>query len=68
MPAYPDATPVKNKTGRKRWRLGNGDTAEWDSLHGELEVYDRNGNHKGAFDPKNGKQLKPGKKNRKLKK
>ena len=63
-----DATPVKNKAGRKRWRLGNGDTAEWDSLHGELEVYDRNGNHKGAFDPKNGKQLKPGKKNRKLKK
>ena len=68
LPAYPDATPVKNKAGRKRWRLGNGDTAEWDSLHGELEVYDRNGNHKGAFDPKNGKQLKPGKKNRKLKK
>ncbi|WP_082766496.1 colicin E3/pyocin S6 family cytotoxin [Paramesorhizobium deserti] len=34
---------------------------EWDKQHGALEVYDKTGKkHLGEFDPKTGKQTKPG--------
>ncbi len=33
---------------------------EWDHEHGgEIEVYDRNGNHTGVLDPTTGEQIKP---------
>ncbi|WP_415271055.1 colicin E3/pyocin S6 family cytotoxin [Campylobacter ureolyticus] len=25
---------------------------EWDSQHGEMEIYDKQGNHKGSYNPK----------------
>ncbi|WP_343745230.1 CHC2 zinc finger domain-containing protein [Chitinophaga sp.] len=33
---------------------------EWDSQHGEIEVYDKQGDHQGAYDPETGLE-KPGK-------
>jgi RHS repeat-associated protein len=43
-----------------RWIDQNGDILEWDSRHGEVEKYDRTGkNHKGAFNPNTGQQVKP---------
>jgi uncharacterized protein RhaS with RHS repeats len=61
LDGFPDATKVKPKAKRARWHLPNGDIAEWDSQHGELEVYDKTGkNHRGAYDPKTGKKKKDG--------
>jgi len=61
LPVFPDAISVKRKTPvqgggmlRKRWRLGDGCICEWDSQHGEVEKYDRRGNHLGAYDPESG--------------
>ncbi len=69
LPGFPGAVRVKPKGGRARWRLPNGDIAEWDSQHGEVEVYDKTGkNHKGAYDPDSGKRVKPKKKGRSTKK
>lgn len=37
--------------GRKRWRNAAGDRLyEWDSLHGHIEVYTRQGRHLGVLD------------------
>jgi RHS repeat-associated protein len=61
LDGFLDATKVKPKAKRARWHLPNGDIAEWDSQHGELEVYDKTGkNHRGAYDPKTGKKKKDG--------
>jgi hypothetical protein len=63
--AFPDLVPGKPKTvtsagkKRRRWTSSNGDIYEWDSRHGSLERYDSRGKHKGEYDPKTGKQLKP---------
>ncbi|WP_160715435.1 DUF6443 domain-containing protein [Chitinophaga solisilvae] len=46
----PDAQPIP-----KGW------WGEWDSQHGEIEVYDKQGNHQGAYDPETGQEF-PGKK------
>jgi RHS repeat-associated protein len=61
LKGFPGATKVKPKAGRPRWHLPNGDIAEWDSQHGEVEVYDKTGKkHKGAYDPKSGEKKKDG--------
>ncbi|MFW7209732.1 colicin E3/pyocin S6 family cytotoxin [Enterobacter sp. BNK-32] len=31
----------------------------WDSLHGEVEVFDKNGRHLGVVDPLTGITIKP---------
>jgi RHS repeat-associated protein len=63
LPGFPGATKVKSKAGRARWTLPNGDVAEWDSRHGDVEVYDKTGKkHKGSYNPETGKQNKPPKK------
>ncbi|MBP1615010.1 MAG: hypothetical protein H6Q13_2458 [Bacteroidetes bacterium] len=68
LPGFPGAERIKNK-GRTRWKLPNGDIGEWDSQHGEVEVYDKTGKkHKGAYDPKTGQKKKEGKPNRKTEK
>ena len=37
--------------GEKRWRSADGKRLyTWDSLHGEIEVFDKRGNHLGAAD------------------
>jgi hypothetical protein len=61
LPGFPGSTKVKPKSGRARWRLPDGNIGEWDSQHGEVEVYDKTGkDHKGAYDPKTGKKKKDG--------
>ena len=62
---FPGLVPAKRKTPvqgggglRKRWIDGDGQIYEWDSRHGTLEMYKRNGQHIGEFDPKTGARLK----------
>lgn len=38
----------------------------WDELHGEIEVFDKLGNHLGALDAITGKKIKKARKGRKL--
>ncbi|NYT41539.1 hypothetical protein HZY97_12275 [Sphingomonas sp. R-74633] len=46
-----DCTPIGAPSGRKRWRSQNGKRLyEWDSLHGEIEVYNSRGEHIAVFD------------------
>ncbi len=58
LPGFPDAERIRPKGGRPRWRLPDGDIGEWDGQHGEVEVYNPRGKHKGVWDP-DGKQKKP---------
>ena len=65
-PAKPK-TPVQGGGKlRARWKDPDGKIYEWDSQHGELEKYDRRGNHLGAFDYKTGEQIKPAEPKRKI--
>jgi hypothetical protein len=40
----------------------------WDSLHGEVEVFNKRGRHLGVVDPISGEFLKPAVKGRKISK
>ena len=64
LAGFLDARPVKPKTViqggrglRKRWKDRAGHIYEWDSRHGRVEKYNRDGKHLGEFDPATGKQL-----------
>ncbi|KAF0128627.1 MAG: YD repeat-containing protein [Bacteroidetes bacterium] len=63
LPGFTEAERTPSK-GRARWRTKDGDILEWDSQHGEVEIYDRNGNHKGSAKPdgSNPKPSVPGRK------
>ena len=38
--------------GERRWRSQDGKQIyTWDSMHGEIEVFNRRGEHLGALDP-----------------
>jgi len=53
--------------GRPRWRSPDGMAFyEWDSLHGEVEWYDRCGYHAGVLDAVTGEQIKPAVRGRKI--
>lgn len=57
---FPGLKSSKPIGGRARWTNADGKIIEWDSQHGELEVYDKTGKkHLGSFDPKTGQQIKP---------
>jgi hypothetical protein len=44
--------PWRTIEGRKAWRSRTGHHIYmWDSLHGEVEVFDPRGRHLGVFDP-----------------
>ncbi len=59
LPGFPGAAKVKPKGGRARWVTPDGKILEWDSQHGEVEVYDKSGrNHQGAADPQTGEMIK----------
>ena len=66
LPGFPGSKKLpKGKGQRVGWKLPNGDIAEWDSAHGEVEIYDRTGNtHKGAYDPDTGEKKSEGIKGR----
>nr|WP_255557975.1 colicin E3/pyocin S6 family cytotoxin [Photobacterium sp. WH24] len=74
LPAFPDAIRVKSKTSvqgggskRRRWK-DKKHIYEWDSQHGKVEVYDKNGKHIGEFDHITGEQNKPRDPSRKIEK
>ncbi|MGD9591619.1 MAG: ankyrin repeat domain-containing protein [Candidatus Berkiella sp.] len=73
LPGFPEAkradpgTPYSGGL-RPRWKLPNGKILEWDSQHGELEMYDKRGKHLGAFDFNTGMQIKDKKPSRNIKK
>ena len=53
--------------GRKVWRSrAKKRYYTWDSLHGEVEVWNRNGWHLGAVDPLTGKFIKEAQKGRRI--
>lgn len=61
--AFPDAKRVKAKSSvrgggklRSRWQDSKGQIYEWDSLHGTVELYTKQGKHLGEFDPESGHQ------------
>lgn len=41
LPGFPGAVKARRKNERARWHFPNGDIGEWDSQHGEVEVYDK---------------------------
>jgi Cytotoxic len=64
LKGFPGAVRTKPKTPfagglRKRWKLADGGFADWDYMHGEVEVYNDQGKHQGAFDPDTGEQIDP---------
>ncbi|WP_371921895.1 colicin E3/pyocin S6 family cytotoxin [Treponema sp. OMZ 787] len=73
IPGIPDAKIAKRKTPmkkggalRKRWKDDKGNIYERDSLHGELEKYNKRGIHQGVVDPNTGEQIEPPKNDRKV--
>ncbi|MFP6832569.1 MAG: S-type pyocin domain-containing protein [Pseudomonas sp.] len=65
-----DKNPVQGGGGlRKRWTDAKGKRIyEWDSRHGELEMYRSDGTHLEAFDPYTGEQREGPLKERSIKK
>lgn len=59
---------VKVVRGRKIWQSADGRRLyTWDSLHGEIEVFTKNGYHMGALDALTGVMIKDAVKGRQLK-
>jgi RHS repeat-associated protein len=60
LEGIPGAQRLPNQKGcRPAWRLPDGGLGEWDSQHGEVEIYDKTGKkHKGAKDPETGEWIK----------
>ncbi|QVM92058.1 S-type pyocin domain-containing protein [Pseudomonas entomophila] len=68
LTAFPDAVRDKAKSSvqgggkkRTRWKDPKGRIYEWDSQHGAVELYDKQGKHLGEFNPETGEQTKPAK-------
>lgn len=66
LPAFPEAVWAKGKTAvhggggvRHRWLNSDGKILEWDSYHGKIELYNKQGKHLGEFDHETGVQTKP---------
>ncbi len=72
LPAFPGTVRDKPKTPfagggkRARWRTPDGDILEWDYQHGRVEKYNKQGKHKGEYDPNTGQQTKPTEPGRKI--
>jgi len=68
LTAFPDAAKDKSKNNvqgggkkRARWKDSRGRIYEWDSQHGAVEMYDKQGRHLGEYNPETGEQTKPAK-------
>ena len=66
LDAFPEAKPTKSKSNvqgggkkRARWKDRKGRIYEWDSQHGTIELYNKQGKHLGEFDSITGVQTKP---------
>jgi RHS repeat-associated protein len=65
LPGFEGSERLKHKKGaRASWNLGKGWHGEWDSQHGEVEVYNKKGKHQGAFNPETGEKIKDAKEGR----
>jgi hypothetical protein len=53
---------------RRRWKDASGKIYEWDSQHGKVEMYTKQGKHLGEYDPKTGEQTKPADSTRRVEK
>jgi hypothetical protein len=49
---------VRSKSQRQRWQGDKGQIYEEDTQHGELEKYNRRGQHEGSVDPETGEIIK----------
>jgi hypothetical protein len=71
LPDLKDEKPKTQVRGggnkRARWKDKKGKIYEWDSQHGEFEIYDKQGNHLGSYNPRT-KEKKPKVKGRKVEK
>ena len=68
LAAFPDAVSTRSKSSiqgggkkRARWKDSKGRIYEWDSQHGAVEMYDKQGKHLGEFDATTGEQTKAAK-------
>ena len=53
--------------GERRWRIRRTTLiCTWDALHGEIEVFDRLGHHVGVLDAVDSKEIKPARKERRI--
>ena len=75
LPAFPDAKSAPLKTAvrgggkkRRRWKDRSGKIYEWDSQHGAVELYTKQGKHLGEFDSETGEQTKPADPSRRVEK
>ncbi|QKS82869.1 colicin E3/pyocin S6 family cytotoxin [Pseudomonas bijieensis] len=75
LPAFPDAKSAPLKTAvrgggkkRRRWKDRSGKIYEWDSQHGAVELYTKQGKHLGEFNPETGEQTKPADPSRRVEK
>jgi hypothetical protein len=62
LPGFPGAVRVRSKTSfagglRRRWKEPDGTIYEWDYQHGNVEVYDARGHHRGEFNPMTGSRI-----------
>jgi len=54
-------------SGERRWRSHDGDRIyTWDSLHGEIEVFNKRGRHLSVIDPIHGATIKDAVKGRRI--
>lgn len=59
--------PWRIDGGNKIYRSNDGSKLyQWDSFHGEIEVYNKRGMHVGVVDALTGKFIKPAVKGRKI--
>ena len=64
LKGFPKAERVRPKTRipggglRARWKDADGTIYEWDYQHGAVEVFNRNGSHRGECDPDTGESVK----------
>jgi hypothetical protein len=62
-----EQVPLKAQRGRKVWRSRDGERLyTWDSLHGEIEVFNKRGRHLGVLDAITGNLIKPAVRGRRL--
>lgn len=66
-PCFLDDKESFARDGRKIWKSADGDRLyTWDSLHGEIEVFNKRGHHLGVLDAVSGELIKPAVRGRKL--
>ena len=58
-PVWGETKPARGKTRTNGENGRAKEYYEWDFTHNDIEVYDRNGRHKGSKDPTTGEMTKP---------